>query len=81
MVFVRILRGSKHLTSNSARHWIVWLSCTFTCVALSYVVASAVPVFSGLIGLIGALFGTLLNMQLMGEWSSLKLICALSASS
>jgi len=65
-LFVRFLRGSPHLTSNTFKHWAVWLSCTGGCAAFSYLIASAVPVFGGLVGLIGALFGTLLSMQVMG---------------
>lgn len=55
-LFVRILRGSPHLTRNSPTHWITWLSCTFGCVMFAYVLASAIPVFGSLIGFIGALF-------------------------
>ncbi|WWC94410.1 hypothetical protein V866_001252 [Kwoniella sp. B9012] len=65
-VFLRVMRGSAHLTRNSFKHYAVWFSCVLGCVLFSYVVASAIPVFGGLVGLIGALFGTLLSMQLMG---------------
>lgn len=47
-IFVRALRKSHHLTHSTKTHWVVWLSCTSGCVLFSYVVASAVPVFSGL---------------------------------
>ncbi|GAA5935907.1 uncharacterized protein JCM15063_001845 [Sporobolomyces koalae] len=62
-IFVRFLRGSRHLTANTATHWITWLSCTFVCVAFAYIIASAVPVFGGLVGLVGALFGTFFSLQ------------------
>lgn len=62
-MFVRALRGSEHLTANTFKHWAVWLACTGGCVLFSYIVASAIPVFGGLIGLIGAFFGTILCMQ------------------
>ncbi|KPV77762.1 uncharacterized protein RHOBADRAFT_33948 [Rhodotorula graminis WP1] len=62
-IFVRILRGSRHLTHPTKTHWIVWLSCTLGCVLFSYVIASAIPVFGGLVGLVGALFGTLVTLQ------------------
>ncbi|WVW84350.1 hypothetical protein I302_106384 [Kwoniella bestiolae CBS 10118] len=65
-VFLRVMRGSEHLTRNSFKHYVVWFSCVAGCVLFSYIVASAIPVFGGLVGLIGALFGTLLSMQLMG---------------
>lgn len=65
-IFVRILRGSEHLTSNSARHWITWLSCVFCTTAAAFLIADGVPVFNGLISLVGALFGTIMSLQVMG---------------
>lgn len=59
-MFVRALRNSKHLTSNSMFHWISWLSCTFGVTIISYCIASGIPVFGELVSLIGALFGTLM---------------------
>lgn len=47
-------------------HWITWLSCTATTIIISYIVASAIPVFGGLVSLIGALLGTLLSFQPYG---------------
>ncbi|WVR07863.1 hypothetical protein IAU60_004906 [Kwoniella sp. DSM 27419] len=64
-LFVRILRGSEHLTNNSVRHYATWYSCVLGCVLFSYVIASAIPVFDGLASLVGALFGTVLCIQLM----------------
>ncbi|KUL89528.1 hypothetical protein ZTR_04288 [Talaromyces verruculosus] len=75
-IFIRILRGSKHLISNSFIHWVTWLSCTFAVTISAYIVASAIPVFSGLVSLVGALLGTLMAFQPMGcmwlydNWSS-----------
>ena len=65
-IFVRILRGSQHLTANSLTHWAVWFGCTGGCVISSYIIASAIPVFGGLVSLIGALLGTLMSFQPMG---------------
>lgn len=62
-IFVRILRGSDHLTSNSVIHWTTWLGSTFGVALVAYIVASAIPVFSGLISLIGALLGSFLNFH------------------
>ncbi|WVQ96905.1 hypothetical protein IAU59_004013 [Kwoniella sp. CBS 9459] len=59
-LFLRLMKGSRHLTSNSFVHWSVWLACTGTCAALAYIIASAIPIFGGLVGIIGALFGTFL---------------------
>ncbi|WVR06193.1 hypothetical protein IAU60_003223 [Kwoniella sp. DSM 27419] len=64
-LFVRILKGSRHLTSNSFVHWAVWLSCTGGCAIIAYIIASAIPIFGGLVGLIGASFGTFLCIMVM----------------
>ncbi|KAH8700209.1 putative amino acid transporter [Talaromyces proteolyticus] len=65
-IFIRILRGSKHLNSDTFIHWGTWLSCTFSIAVIAYVIASAIPVFDGLVSLIGALLGTLMSFQPMG---------------
>ena len=65
-VFVRMLRGSHHLTDPTFRHWATWLTCTGVTTLVSYVIASAIPVFGGLVSLIGALLGTLMCFQPMG---------------
>ncbi|KAL4728063.1 hypothetical protein ACLX1H_004779 [Fusarium chlamydosporum] len=65
-IFMRILRGSKHLTSNTTIHWVTWIGSTATVAIVAYIVASGIPVFGGLVSLIGALFGTFLSLQPMG---------------
>lgn len=62
-LFVTFMRDSPHLNKNTPKHWIVWLGCVIGCTLISYVIASAIPVFGGLISLIGALFGTFMSMQ------------------
>lgn len=44
-IFLHILQGSRHLTSNSPTHWIAWLSCALGIVVIAYITASAIPVF------------------------------------
>ncbi|KAF5575972.1 neutral amino acid permease [Fusarium pseudocircinatum] len=65
-VFVRLLRGTKHLSSNSAVHWGTWLACTIITTVIAYLIASGIPVFGGLVSLVGALLGTLMSFQLYG---------------
>ncbi|CCF33619.1 neutral amino acid transporter, partial [Colletotrichum higginsianum] len=65
-IFVRMLRGSRHLTENTIKHWGIWLGCTFSITVIAYIIASSIPVFDGLVSLVGALFGTLLSFQPMG---------------
>ncbi|OGM46882.1 amino acid transporter [Aspergillus bombycis] len=65
-IFVRVLRGSEHLTANSFKHWATWLSCTLATTISSYIIASAIPIFGDLVSLIGALLGTFMSFQPMG---------------
>ncbi|KAE8152931.1 amino acid transporter [Aspergillus avenaceus] len=65
-VFIRILRGTKHLTAPTRTHWIVWLGSTFSVISVAYIVASSIPVFSDLVSLVGALLATPLCFQPMG---------------
>ncbi|GAB7328628.1 hypothetical protein MBLNU13_g00567t1 [Cladosporium sp. NU13] len=62
-IFIRLLRGSKHLTANSVVHWATWLGCTSITTIIAYCIASGIPAFGGLVSLVGALFGTLLCFQ------------------
>ncbi|KAL4779251.1 transmembrane amino acid transporter protein-domain-containing protein [Aspergillus varians] len=77
-VFLRILRGSVHLNSNSFIHWSTWLCCTFGTTVVAYVIASGIPVFDGLVSLIGAFLGVFLAYQPAGcmwfydNWSKRK---------
>ncbi|KAJ5087340.1 hypothetical protein N7456_010956 [Penicillium angulare] len=64
--FIRILRGSKHLTSNSMIHWSTWLGCTFSATVVAYLIASGIPFFNNLVSLIGALLGVFLAYQPTG---------------
>lgn len=67
--FVRILRGSRHLTHNTLVHWSTWLGCVLAATAIAYVIASGIPVFGSLVSLVGALLGTFLSFQPMaGMW-------------
>ena len=63
---MRFMRGSKHLTRNTPIHWMTWIGCTFGCTITAYIIASAIPVFGGLVSLVGALLGTLMCIQPMG---------------
>jgi hypothetical protein len=65
-VFLRALKGSKHLVSNSKTHWITWLSCTLGVTVAAYIICSAVPNFGSLISLVGALLATFMSMQPLG---------------
>jgi hypothetical protein len=53
-LFVRILRNSKHLQSNSLVHWATWLTCTFGLASLAFLLAQAIPIFNYLIAITGS---------------------------
>lgn len=65
-IFVRALRGSKHLTANSPVHWVAWLGSTLVVAIVAYVIASGIPNFGQLIALVGALLCPLMAFQPMG---------------
>lgn len=54
-LFVRILRNTRHLQSNSVIHWATWLGCTIGITILGFIVASGIPIFNYLLGLAGTL--------------------------
>lgn len=63
---MRILRGSKHLNTNTPTHWLVWLGCTSGTVLVAYILGSAIPIFSSFVGLVGATFAPFMCMIPMG---------------
>ncbi|CAJ0548414.1 Ff.00g020270.m01.CDS01 [Fusarium sp. VM40] len=77
-IFVRALRDSVHLNSNSKTHWMVWIGCTSATGLVAYIIASAIPIFGSLVSLIGALCITFLAfhpmacMWLYDNWSKGK---------
>lgn len=59
-LFVRILRGSKHLTANTWQHWAVWLGSAYGTGLAGWLICEAVPFYGSLISVIGSLgFGPL----------------------
>ncbi|PLN76825.1 transmembrane amino acid transporter protein-domain-containing protein [Aspergillus taichungensis] len=68
-IFVRILSGTRHLAANTVTHWVTWIGCTAGVALIAYIIASAIPVFSDLVSLVGALLGTPMCFQPMaGMW-------------
>lgn len=64
--FVRILRGTVHLQKSTKTHWITWISMVVSCVGLAWIIGMVIPFFSSLIGLVGALFGSLFCISIFG---------------
>ncbi|KAL5359435.1 transmembrane amino acid transporter protein-domain-containing protein [Aspergillus floccosus] len=65
-LFVRILRESKHLQTNTVVHWGTWLACTVGLAAVSFVLASAIPIFTYVLALVGSLCFAPLAISLPG---------------
>jgi amino acid permease len=65
-IFVRILRGSDHLTKNSVTHWATWLVASFACTTIAYIIGSAIPILNSIISLVGALIAPTLCITPFG---------------
>ncbi|KAK4497797.1 hypothetical protein PRZ48_010451 [Zasmidium cellare] len=65
-IFMRFMRGTKHLTKNTPIHWMVWFGCTGGITVIGYLIGSGIPVFDGLISLIGALLASFMSFIPMG---------------
>lgn len=53
-IFVRILRNSRHLQSNTVIHWMTWLGCTYSIGAISFIYAEGIPIFNYVTALTGS---------------------------
>lgn len=54
-LFVRILRNTRHLQSNTMIHWSVWLSCCIALGVVSFILAQAVSIFNYILALAGSI--------------------------
>lgn len=73
-MFVRVLRGTRHLAHHTPMHRIVWAASFFGVLTLGFVLSQAIPVFSQLVSLVGALTGGVLVVIL----TSLLMLYSLS---
>ena len=55
-LFVRLLRNTKHLQSNSLIHWSTWIGCNAGVGILAFILAEAIPVFNYILSLEASLF-------------------------
>lgn len=65
-LLVRILRKTRHLQANTPTHWATWLGCTISLSIIAFVLASAIPVFTYILALVGALCFSPLAISLPG---------------
>lgn len=54
-IFVRLLRGTKHLQSKTMVHWATWFGVSLLCGVAAFVIGEAVPFFGTLISLLAAI--------------------------
>lgn len=66
LVFVRFFRRSRHIYTHTFLGWLIWTILCFTAVAIAFVLAIAVPIFSYLIGIAAALFASWYTYGLAG---------------
>ncbi|KAJ7786034.1 transmembrane amino acid transporter protein-domain-containing protein [Mycena metata] len=58
IVFVRFFRKTKHMYTHTVLGWVVWIALCVAAVAIAFIFAIAVPIFSFLIGIAASLFAS-----------------------
>ncbi|KAJ5279054.1 hypothetical protein N7478_004426 [Penicillium angulare] len=53
--FVRTLRGTHHLQSNTARHWVTWVGSMTVTVVIGFIIVEVINFFNDFLSLVGAL--------------------------
>ncbi|KAI0477145.1 putative amino acid transporter [Xylariaceae sp. FL0804] len=53
-IFVRLLRGSRHLQSATATHWATWVGASVAVGAVAFILAESIAIFSYLLSLAGS---------------------------
>lgn len=64
--FVRILRGTRHLQSNTVQHWAVWAGSMAVTVVFGFIIVGVVPFFDDFLSLVGALFNPVFTNVIPG---------------
>ncbi|KAI1092573.1 amino acid transporter [Rostrohypoxylon terebratum] len=54
-LFVRILRNTRHLQSNTIIHWGTWLGCSIGLGAIAFILAESIAIFNYLLSLVGSI--------------------------
>lgn len=65
-MFVRLLRGTRHINTSTSIHWMTWLGCYVIVIALAFVLAAAIPIFDQLLSLIGSTAGSFFTLVIGG---------------
>ncbi|RAL04879.1 uncharacterized protein BO80DRAFT_431470 [Aspergillus ibericus CBS 121593] len=64
--FVRILRGTPDLQSNTVKHWTVWIGSMLLTATLGFIMVGVVPFFDDFLSLVGALLNPVLTNIIPG---------------
>ena len=64
--FVRLLRGTRHLQSNTPQHWAVWIGSMAVTVIFGFIIVGIIPFFDDFLSLVGALFNPVLTNVIPG---------------
>ncbi|KAK6853035.1 Amino acid transporter- transmembrane [Apiospora arundinis] len=54
-VFVRVLRNSRHLQSNTMTHWVTWVGITVTIGGIAFILAESITIFNYILALAGSI--------------------------
>ncbi|KAI5204936.1 hypothetical protein AUEXF2481DRAFT_216143 [Aureobasidium subglaciale EXF-2481] len=68
LIFVRMFRGSKHLTENTLVGWTIWILLLAIANACGFVLATGVPFFSYLGGIVASAFASWYTYGLAGAF-------------
>jgi hypothetical protein len=61
--FVRLIRNTNHLQSDSLTHWSTWIGCNAGVGILAFILAEAIPVFNYILSLAGAVYFVLMSLM------------------
>ncbi|KAL6304271.1 amino acid transporter [Sparassis latifolia] len=58
LIFVRFFRRSRHIYSHTVLGWSIWIFLCFAATAIAFLLATAVPIFSDLVGISASVFAS-----------------------
>lgn len=64
LIFVRMFRRTKHVYSHTVLGWTIWIGLCLAAAIIAFVFATAVPIFSFLIGLSASLLAAWYTMSM-----------------
>ncbi|KAI0824185.1 transmembrane amino acid transporter protein-domain-containing protein [Trametes gibbosa] len=68
LVFFRFFRHSRHVYTHTVLGWTIWVMLCFAAVAIAFVFATAVPIFSYMAGITASLFASWYTYGIAGSF-------------